>query len=86
MFLDKTVAMGRPDKILGVHAEFLAWRNQGRVAQVMGHHDARVQRSEVQSGDRLQVVLLHRRKNEGAFELTLRGGGTFRRDQQVVLF
>ena len=77
MLLDKTVPMWGPDKILGVHPELLAWRNQRRVTQVMGHHDAGVQRSEVQSGDRLQVVLLHRGKHEGAFEFAKGGGGSF---------
>jgi hypothetical protein len=81
MFLNKTIAVWRPDIILWVHPDLIPRGNQSGVAQVVRHHDARVQTGEIKRCDWLKVVFLNRRQNERPFEFTRRARGTFRRDQ-----
>ena len=65
--LDEVVARRGLDVLVVFELVLIAAVEQGRVAQVVRHHDGRVQRRKVQRGDGLAVVTAHRFDDGGAF-------------------
>ena len=73
-------------KTQNYYHQLLFYREKSRVAKIVSHHDAGVQRGEIQGGDWLVVVAPFGLDNRRPLEIVFAGLAGIGGDHEVVLF